>query len=92
MNKSLLTLGKVISALSKQSQNEKKTFIPYRESVLTWYVHFRIFYVEVKASSDCGFLFSSGGILPSLPPSQMREEISLLYQLKNNEVLGLDFK
>ncbi|XP_064310849.1 kinesin-like protein KIF14 [Phalacrocorax carbo] len=36
INKSLLTLGKVISALSKQSQNRKKTFIPYRESVLTW--------------------------------------------------------
>ncbi|XP_008501543.2 kinesin-like protein KIF14 [Calypte anna] len=36
INKSLLTLGKVISALSKRSQNGKKTFIPYRESVLTW--------------------------------------------------------
>ncbi|KAM6080531.1 kinesin-like protein KIF14 [Theristicus caerulescens] len=36
INKSLLTLGKVISALSKQSGNGKKTFIPYRESVLTW--------------------------------------------------------
>ncbi|KAM6397764.1 kinesin-like protein KIF14 isoform 2-T2 [Pluvialis apricaria] len=36
INKSLLTLGKVISALSKQAQNGKKTFIPYRESVLTW--------------------------------------------------------
>ncbi|NXL44052.1 KIF14 protein, partial [Podilymbus podiceps] len=36
INKSLLTLGKVISALSKQSRNVKKTFIPYRESVLTW--------------------------------------------------------
>ncbi|NWW47155.1 KIF14 protein, partial [Pedionomus torquatus] len=36
INKSLLTLGKVISALSKQSQNGNKTFIPYRESVLTW--------------------------------------------------------
>ncbi|NXX88779.1 KIF14 protein, partial [Centropus bengalensis] len=36
INKSLLTLGKVISALSKQSQNGKNTFIPYRESVLTW--------------------------------------------------------
>ncbi|NXP09525.1 KIF14 protein, partial [Thinocorus orbignyianus] len=36
INKSLLTLGKVISALSKQSQNGSKTFIPYRESVLTW--------------------------------------------------------
>ncbi|NXL89022.1 KIF14 protein, partial [Alectura lathami] len=36
INKSLLTLGKVISALSKQSQNGKKTFVPYRESVLTW--------------------------------------------------------
>ncbi|KAM9461389.1 kinesin-like protein KIF14 isoform 1-T1 [Clarias gariepinus] len=36
INKSLLTLGKVISALSEQSQGRKKTFIPYRESVLTW--------------------------------------------------------
>ncbi|NXY66106.1 KIF14 protein, partial [Callaeas wilsoni] len=36
INKSLLTLGRVISALSKQYQNGKKTFIPYRESVLTW--------------------------------------------------------
>uniref|UniRef100_A0A8C9QWU7 Kinesin-like protein KIF14 n=1 Tax=Scleropages formosus TaxID=113540 RepID=A0A8C9QWU7_SCLFO len=36
INKSLLTLGKVISALSEQSQAKKKVFIPYRESVLTW--------------------------------------------------------
>ncbi|XP_062411440.1 kinesin-like protein KIF14 isoform X3 [Sardina pilchardus] len=36
INKSLLTLGKVISALSEQAQARKKVFIPYRESVLTW--------------------------------------------------------
>nr|XP_005997779.2 PREDICTED: kinesin-like protein KIF14 isoform X2 [Latimeria chalumnae] len=36
INKSLLTLGKVISALSEHSQTRKKAFIPYRESVLTW--------------------------------------------------------
>ncbi|KAJ8384536.1 hypothetical protein AAFF_G00204510 [Aldrovandia affinis] len=36
INKSLLTLGKVISALSEQCQSRKKVFIPYRESVLTW--------------------------------------------------------
>ncbi|XP_053325412.1 kinesin-like protein KIF14 [Spea bombifrons] len=36
INKSLLTLGKVISALSESSQARKKVFIPYRESVLTW--------------------------------------------------------
>ncbi|KAK3605864.1 hypothetical protein CHS0354_017768 [Potamilus streckersoni] len=39
INKSLLTLGKVISLLSEQSaQNgkKKKTYIPYRDSVLTW--------------------------------------------------------
>ncbi|XP_040594503.1 kinesin-like protein KIF14 isoform X2 [Mesocricetus auratus] len=35
INKSLLTLGKVISALSDQA-NGKRVFIPYRESVLTW--------------------------------------------------------
>ncbi|KAJ8277956.1 hypothetical protein GJAV_G00082120 [Gymnothorax javanicus] len=36
INKSLLTLGKVISALSEQFQSKKKVFTPYRESVLTW--------------------------------------------------------
>ncbi|XP_043914068.1 kinesin-like protein KIF14 [Protopterus annectens] len=36
INKSLLTLGKVISALSELSQSKKKVFIPYRDSVLTW--------------------------------------------------------
>ncbi|XP_067846718.1 kinesin-like protein KIF14 [Heptranchias perlo] len=36
INKSLFTLGKVISALSEHSQAKKKVFIPYRESVLTW--------------------------------------------------------
>ncbi|XP_065428668.1 kinesin-like protein KIF14 isoform X5 [Chrysemys picta bellii] len=36
INKSLLTLGKVISALSEMSQFKRKCFIPYRDSVLTW--------------------------------------------------------
>ncbi|XP_034003800.1 kinesin-like protein KIF14 [Trematomus bernacchii] len=36
INKSLLTLGKVISALSEQSMTQKTVSIPYRESVLTW--------------------------------------------------------
>ncbi|XP_077463203.1 kinesin-like protein KIF14 isoform X1 [Stigmatopora argus] len=36
VNKSLLTLGKVISALADQALTKKKIFIPYRESVLTW--------------------------------------------------------
>ncbi|KAM3619744.1 uncharacterized protein V6R79_012946 [Siganus canaliculatus] len=36
INKSLHTLGKVISALSEQALTSKKVFIPYRESVLTW--------------------------------------------------------
>lgn len=35
INKSLLTLGKVISALSEQAGG-RSLFIPYRESVLTW--------------------------------------------------------
>uniref|UniRef100_A0A8C7CY00 Kinesin-like protein KIF14 n=1 Tax=Oncorhynchus kisutch TaxID=8019 RepID=A0A8C7CY00_ONCKI len=36
INKSLLTLGKVISALSEQAQTKRKVFTPYRDSVLTW--------------------------------------------------------
>ncbi|XP_057585837.1 kinesin-like protein KIF14 [Hippopotamus amphibius kiboko] len=35
INKSLLTLGKVISALSAQASG-RRAFVPYRESVLTW--------------------------------------------------------
>lgn len=34
INKSLLTLGKVISALAEQRKNQQ--FVPYRDSVLTW--------------------------------------------------------
>ncbi|MGH0119859.1 UNVERIFIED_CONTAM: hypothetical protein FKN15_059240 [Acipenser sinensis] len=36
INKSLMTLGKVISALSEATQSKKKPFIPYRDSLLTW--------------------------------------------------------
>ncbi|KYO40369.1 kinesin-like protein KIF1A isoform A [Alligator mississippiensis] len=37
INKSLTTLGKVISALAEMNKKKKKTdFIPYRDSVLTW--------------------------------------------------------
>ncbi|CAI9714843.1 KIF14 [Octopus vulgaris] len=39
INKSLMTLGKVICLLSEVSSNaskKKKVFIPYRDSVLTW--------------------------------------------------------
>ena len=36
INMSLLTLGKVISALADQVVNRRRVFIPYRESVLTW--------------------------------------------------------
>ncbi|XP_041481243.1 kinesin-like protein KIF14 isoform X2 [Lytechinus variegatus] len=37
INRSLMTLGKVISGLSDKSLNpKKKVFIPYRDSVLTW--------------------------------------------------------
>lgn len=36
INKSLLTLGKVIASLAESTNNRKRGFIPYRESVLTW--------------------------------------------------------
>ncbi|XP_071633102.1 uncharacterized protein Neb isoform X2 [Temnothorax longispinosus] len=36
INKSLLTLGKVISSLTENTNNRKQGFVPYRESVLTW--------------------------------------------------------
>ncbi|XP_015604059.1 kinesin-like protein KIF14 isoform X2 [Cephus cinctus] len=36
INKSLLTLGKVIGSLAESTSNRKRGFVPYRESVLTW--------------------------------------------------------
>lgn len=38
INKSLVALGNVISALAEQSfkKNQKRKFIPYRDSILTW--------------------------------------------------------
>ncbi|XP_062894972.1 kinesin-like protein KIF1C isoform X2 [Mobula hypostoma] len=36
INKSLTTLGKVISALAEMGKRKKSEFIPYRDSVLTW--------------------------------------------------------
>ncbi|XP_063973187.1 kinesin-like protein KIF14 [Diachasmimorpha longicaudata] len=36
INKSLLTLGKVIASLAESTNNRKRGFIPYRESILTW--------------------------------------------------------
>eukprot|EP00047_Mylnosiga_fluctuans_P014946 m.42262 g.42262 ORF g.42262 m.42262 type:complete len:1372 (-) comp5713_c0_seq1:634-4749(-) len=36
INKSLHTLGKVISILATRHESKKRVFIPYRDSVLTW--------------------------------------------------------
>ncbi|XP_014214320.1 kinesin-like protein KIF14 isoform X2 [Copidosoma floridanum] len=36
INKSLLTLGKVIGSLAESTNDKKRNFVPYRESVLTW--------------------------------------------------------
>uniref|UniRef100_A0A672SV69 plus-end-directed kinesin ATPase n=1 Tax=Sinocyclocheilus grahami TaxID=75366 RepID=A0A672SV69_SINGR len=36
INKSLTTLGKVISALAEMKKKKVESFIPYRDSVLTW--------------------------------------------------------
>ncbi|XP_031778626.1 kinesin-like protein KIF14 isoform X2 [Nasonia vitripennis] len=36
INKSLLTLGKVIGSLAESTNERKRGFVPYRESVLTW--------------------------------------------------------
>ncbi|XP_011304411.1 kinesin-like protein KIF14 [Fopius arisanus] len=36
INKSLLTLGKVIASLAESTSNRKRGFVPYRESILTW--------------------------------------------------------
>ncbi|KAK2578704.1 hypothetical protein KPH14_011671 [Odynerus spinipes] len=51
INKSLLTLGKVIASLAESTNNRKRGFVPYRESVLTWllkkngYFFFFFFYL-----------------------------------------------
>ena len=42
INKSLLTLGKVISALA---DHKKNIFVPYRDSVLTWLLKVLLFFI-----------------------------------------------
>ncbi|KAI4490975.1 hypothetical protein M0802_010551 [Mischocyttarus mexicanus] len=44
INKSLLTLGKVIASLAESTNNRKRGFVPYRESVLTWLLKVSTFY------------------------------------------------
>lgn len=46
INKSLTTLGMVISALAERSNGKKEKFVPYRDSVLTWFVFNRLTNVE----------------------------------------------
>ncbi|PSN43439.1 hypothetical protein C0J52_02647 [Blattella germanica] len=36
INRSLLTLGKVIAALADSGNSKRKGFVPYRDSILTW--------------------------------------------------------
>lgn len=45
INKSLLTLGKVISALAEHG-GRRRAFIPYRESVLTWQVSLELYFLH----------------------------------------------
>lgn len=63
INKSLLTLGKVISALAEQKRN---SFVPYRESILTWLLRVSIrthSYIKIylftcmESISNCLFCF-----------------------------------
>lgn len=64
INRSLMTLGKVISGLSDKSLNpKKKVFIPYRDSVLTWYVWW--FYLSLHNGGGGG----GGGVITPLPPA-----------------------
>ncbi|XP_012517954.1 PREDICTED: kinesin-like protein KIF1B [Propithecus coquereli] len=56
INKSLTTLGKVISALAEVSKKKKKTdFIPYRDSVLTWLLRENL----GMLTTEMNFLFGS---------------------------------
>lgn len=46
INKSLLTLGKVIASLA-DSRKSSAGFVPYRESVLTWLLRVSLFYLLI---------------------------------------------
>ena len=54
INKSLHTLGKVISILA-QRQDKKNVFIPYRDSVLTWYANFIFCCKCLRVRDSTGF-------------------------------------
>lgn len=53
INKSLLTLGKVIAALA-EAKKTSAGFVPYRESVLTWLLRVSdYFYLKINFNSSC---------------------------------------
>lgn len=67
INQSLAALGKVISALADQSKNRRqsKTFVPYRDSVLTWLLkdslggNSRTFMIATISPADFGETLST---------------------------------
>lgn len=54
INKSLLTLGKVIGSLADNTSDKKRSFVPYRDSVLTWLLKVRKkrFYMRFVSSKE----------------------------------------
>lgn len=51
INKSLLTLGKVIASLA-DSRKSSAGFVPYRESVLTWLLRVSLFFYSIFSVQD----------------------------------------
>ncbi len=61
INKSLTTLGLVISKLADQATlKNKDKFVPYRDSVLTWLLKVRHFFCVFVPSFLSKFLFYLG--------------------------------
>nr|XP_019953883.1 PREDICTED: kinesin-like protein KIF14 [Paralichthys olivaceus] len=93
INKSLLTLGKVISALSEQALTRKKVFTPYRESVLTWAWREKLEQAEIRKREEtkelqkAGVTFKVDNRLPNLVNLNEDPQLSemLLYMIKEGQ-------
>uniref|UniRef100_A0A8C5KQZ6 Kinesin family member 1B n=1 Tax=Jaculus jaculus TaxID=51337 RepID=A0A8C5KQZ6_JACJA len=86
INKSLTTLGKVISALAEVSKKKKKTdFIPYRDSVLTWLLRENL-YADRAKQIKCNAVINEDPNAKLV--RELKEEVTRLKDLLRAQGLG----
>ncbi|CAJ0947309.1 unnamed protein product [Ranitomeya imitator] len=89
INKSLTTLGKVISALAEmQSKKKKSDFIPYRDSALTWLLKENLATPTRAKQIRCNAIINEDPNAKLI--RELKEEVARLRQLLYSQDLTLE--